>query len=257
MRETICALICYHMLPVHMLDRQDLERKIREVAAAGELASDFSWKLLCMLSEADIKGRIAPDLEGALEKIQLCEIAAEECGCFTQPYHFTDVHSKHVYLSGRNVMPDQSVYDDTWGEVILMAGLPGTGKDTWIRNNMPELAVISLDEIRKEMGVKPADKQGAVIGKAKERAKVFLRKHQPFVWNATNITRDIRQKLINLFERYGAGVRMVYLETEWETQLCRNSSRNAEVPQEVIENMLKRMTPPLPEEAKTVEWHCV
>ncbi|MGN0465551.1 MAG: AAA family ATPase [Lachnospiraceae bacterium] len=254
LRELICTLVRYHMLPVHLLDQKDPERKARQVAAMGELVSDFSWKLLCLLSEADMKGRIAPNIDEQLEKIELCRILTEEADCYDKPYLFQDDYTKHAYLNGRNVMPNQSLYDDTWGEIILMSGLPGTGKDTWIRENIPEYPMISLDKIRREMNVKPTDNQGIVIQKAQECAKVYLRAHQSFVWNATDITKDTRQKQIRLFERYGAMVRIIYLETNWGTQLERNSSRLDEVPVAAIEKMLRKTVPPMPEEAMTVEW---
>lgn len=256
-RETICNLIRYHMLPVNMLEQRQPENRLREIASIGELANDFSWKLLCILSEADMRGRIVSDIEESLEKIDLCRIMAEEADCFLEPYHFQDAYTKRAYLSGRNVMPDQSLYDDTWGEVILMSGLPGTGKDTWIQRNLSHLPMVSLDEIRKELKLKPTEPQGAVIQKAQERAKEFLRKKQPFVWNATNITRDTRQKQISLFERYGASVRIVYLETEWNTLLERNGSRADEVPKNAIERMLAKLVLPTPQEAKIVEWYCI
>lgn len=240
LRELICALVRYHMLPVHLIDQVNPELKAREVAAIGEMVPDFSWKLLCLLSEADMRGRIASDIDEQIEKIELCLTVAEEAGCENGPYNFMTSYTKHAYLSGRNVMPDQTLYDDTWGEVILMSGLPGTGKDTWIGNTIPEYPMISLDEIRKEMKLKPTENQGIVIQKAQERAKNYLRKHQTFVWNATNITKDIRQKQIQLFERYGASVRIVYLETEWNTQLERNSDREACVPVEVIKKCLEK-----------------
>lgn len=257
LRELICTLVRYHMLPVHLIDQENLERKVREVAAIGEMVPDFSWKLLCMLSEADMRGRIAADIDEQMEKIELCMAVAEEAGCEEGPYTFMTSYTKHAYLSGRNVMPDQTLYDDTWGEVILMSGLPGTGKDTWICSTIPDYPMISLDEIRKEMNVKPTENQGSVIQEAQERAKIYLRKHQPFVWNATNITKETRQKQIQLFERYGVGVRIVYLETEWKTQLERNSDREACVPIEAIKKMLGKTVLPTPEEAQRIEWICV
>lgn len=257
LRELICTLIRYHMLPVHLLDQDNPERKAREIAAAGELIPDFTWKLLCMLAEADMKGRITADIDEQLEKIELCRVLAQEARCYDNPYRFQDAYAKHAYLNGRNISPDQSLYNDTWGEILLMSDLPGTGKDTWIKENIPEYPMISLDEIRKETNIKPTDNQSAVIQEAQERAKVYLRKHQPFVWNATNITKDIRQKEISLFERYEAGVRIVYLETAWDILLNRNSSRQSEVPVAVIEKMLGKTVPPMSEEAMTVEWHIV
>jgi len=256
-RETVCSLIRHHMLPMYMIEQDAPECRARKVAAEGKLLPDFSWELLCLLSEADICGRIAADIEECLEKTELCRMIAREAGCLQGAYAFPDSYTEHAYLGGKNIMPDQSFYDDTWGEVILMAGLPGTGKDTWIRNHVPELPVISLDDIRREKNVKPTDNQGSVIQEAQGRAREYLRRRQPFVWNATDITREIRRKQISLFERYGASVRIIYLETDWDTQMTRNCGREGEVPEAVIEKMLKKTVPPMPEEAELVEWYGV
>lgn len=84
--------------------------------------------------------------------------------------------------------------------------------------------------------------------------KEYLRRRQPFVWNATCITVDIRRQLINLFESYGASVRIVYLETDMVTQLSRNENREYPVPEEVIDNMLRKLSIPEIHEARKVEW---
>ena len=256
-RETVCALIQYHMLPVYLVDREDAEKKVREVAAIGERAPDFSWKLLCMLAKADVKGRIADDIPDGLSKTEMAEMIAQEAGCLHRPYIFPDGFTKRAYLSGRNVLPDQILYDDSWGEVIMLCGLPGTGKDTWIRSSCPEMPAVSLDAVRAELKVKPIDNQGKVIQAAQERAREYLRKKQPFIWNATDLTRETRQKQISLFERYGARVRLIYLETGRETRIERNISRAAEVPEEAVSRMLEKMVPPMPDEAHTIEWLCV
>lgn len=253
-RETVCALVRYHMLPIHLMDRQNAGRTVREVAAIGELVPDFSWKLLCMLAEADIRGRVAYDIEDSLMKIQLAELMCEENGVLHTPYRFADSFTGHAYLSGRKVQPDQILFDDTWGEVIMMSGLPGTGKDTWISRNRPGLPVISLDDIRKEKGIMPTDRQGEVIQEAKERARIHLRSKQPFIWNATNLTPKTRRKLTDLFEQYGARVRIVYLETDHDSRVQRNSGRRERVPEDVTGRMLRTMVPPMPNEAQTVEW---
>ena len=256
-RETVCALVHYHMLPVHMMDQKEPERKAREVAAIGELATDFSWGLLCMLAEADIRGRIADDTEKGLAQVELSRMLAEEAGCLSKPYPFADSYTRHAYLSGRNVQSDQMLYDDTWGEVVMISGLPGTGKDTWIQQQHPDMWMVSLDKIRAELGITPADNQGEVIRKAQEQAKEFLRKKQSFIWNATDLTKETRQKLIRLFEGYGASVRIVYLETDWTTREARNAGRADAVPENVVAGMLRKTVLPMPEEAQAVEWICV
>lgn len=253
-RETICGLIRYHMLPAHMIDQENAVLRIRQAAALGEAAEDFTWQKLCILADADMQGRIASDVSECREKTALCRILAEEAGCLYGSFPYSDAYTKHAYLSGRNVMPDQSLYDDTWGEIILMSGLPGTGKDTWISRHVPELPMVSLDHIRKELNVSPVEDQGKVVREAREQAKAFLRRKQPFVWNATNISRDIRQKQIRLFEQYGAAVRIVYLETDEAARRMQNAARADAVPEAAVEKMLRRMEFPLPEEAQRVEW---
>ena len=255
-RETVCALIRYHMLPFHLMDQEEPERKVREAAAIGELAEDFSWHLLCMLAEADAKGRIAKDINEVLAQVELARMMAEEAKCLYAPYPFADGFTKRAYLSGRNVSQDQTLYDDTWGEVIMLSGLPGTGKDTWISNHYPDMPMVSLDRFRTELEIKPTENQGKVIQAAREQAKEYLRKKQPFIWNATDLTKDIRQKQIGLFERYGARVRIVYLETDQQTRQTRNAGRADSVPEEVVARMLRKTVLPTPDEAQRVEWQC-
>ncbi len=255
-RETVCTLIRYHMLPVYLMDREEPERKVREAAAAGELAEDFSWRLLGMLAEADVKGRTAEDTEEELSQVELSMLMAKEAGCLDAPYPFPGGFTRRAYLSGRNVQPDQALYDDTWGEVILLSGLPGTGKDTWIGQNHSDLPMVSLDGFREELDVKPTENQGEVIQAALGRAREFLRKKQPFIWNATNLTKDTRQRTIRLIEQYGARARIVYLETDQDTRRARNAGRADPVPENAVAGMLEKTVPPMPGEAQAVEWIC-
>ena len=86
--------------------------------------------------------------------------------------------------------------------VILLSGLPGAGKDSYIKKHLPGLPVISLDDIRvKKINIAPTDKtgNGHVIQAAKEQARVFLRSKTPFIWNATNSTRSMRTQLVELY----------------------------------------------------------
>lgn len=256
-RETVCLLIRNHMVPGHILAQADPEKRLLQIAADKELCHDFTIEQLCILAEADIRGRIASDTDELLEEVALCRQEAEAVGCLYGTGSFADAYTQRAYFQGRKVWREQSLYNDTWGDVILLSGLPGTGKDTWIREHTPHLPVVSLDEFRKAMGESPTGGQGRIVQAAKEQARKNLRSRQPFVWNATNLTEPIRGQLISLFENYGAAVRIVYLETGWEENLRRNAGRADVVPEYAVEDMLGKLVLPQRWEAQQVEWYCI
>jgi predicted kinase len=134
-----------------------------------------------------------------------------------------------------------------------MSGLPGAGKDTWIREHKPDWPVISLDSIRREYRISPEEDQGHVIQTAKERARVLLRAQQSFIWNATNVSRMLRQQLIDLFLSYRAKVHIVYIDAPLSTILQRNRQRKEQVPEHVIYKLLGKLDIPDVTEAQICE----
>lgn len=260
LRETVCNLIRYHSFPPHAIDDPDGKRKLLAIAANGKNCRLFTVKLLCVLCEADALGRVClaeQDRVHMAEQVQLCWEFSKESGCYDAPFPFPTAHTRYSYLARKDIAPEVELYDDTWGEVILMSGLPGTGKDTWIKENYPDLPMISLDEIRKEMKISPTDNQSKVVEIARERARELLRKKQTFVWNATNLSPMVRGKQIKLFSQYYTSTRIVYLETEWNEQLRRNSNRAEVVPEQAICHMMEELVPPEAKEAHRVDWYCV
>lgn len=254
LRESICFLIKYHSFPPHVIKEENPEQKILRIASVGNLAKSFNLKKLCILSDADVLGRECYDKEDYLERNEYCKMLAEELGCFEKPYSFKNEFSERAYFLNKTTWREQEMFDNTWGKVIMLSGLPGTGKDTWISEKYPDLPMVSLDEIRKQLKILPTDNQGKVIATAQGKAKEYLRNKQPFVWNATDITQATRTKWVSLFERYGAAVEIVFLETEWEEQLRRNENRTASVPLNKIEDMLSKLEIPQPFESEKVRW---
>lgn len=260
LRETVCNLIRYHSFPPHAIDDPDGRRKLLAMAANGENCPMFTLELLCILCEADALGRVCANDRDRLrmaEQVQLCREFAGENGCLAGPFPFPSAHTRFSYLQHKDIPPEAALYDDTWGEVILLSGLPGTGKDTWIKTHYPDLPMLSLDALRLELGISPRENQSKVVEIARERAKELLRKKQSFVWNATNLSPMVRGKQIRLFAQYHASTRIVYLETDWQEQLRRNGSRTAAVPEQAVCRMLEELIPPEMKEAHAVHWHCV
>lgn len=256
MRETICALIRWHSFPTNGFDNDNIVLKLHQIAANSILMPDFSIKMLCILAKADCIGRICNDLDELLEKIEFLKELAIEEGCYESCYKFPSEHVRRLFLSGADVLKDSDLYDSTWGTIYMMSGLPGVGKDYIIKKMLGDIPMVSLDEIRKEKNIKPTDNQGIVANIAKEIAKEYLRKHQSFVWNATNLTTQMREQLVSLFESYKANVKIIYVEADYERLVMQNANREAVVPQNVIDNMLKKLVPPLMTEAREVSWIC-
>jgi len=251
-REAICGLIRHHQVPFFLVDREDsrkLAYRVSHMARCDHLA---------LVAWADGFGRRCADdadQRRILDNVELFREYCDEQGCLAQPRRFASDHSRFLYFHKDSRDPDYHAHDDTGCQVTLMSGLPGAGKDHWIRHAAGDLPVVSLDAIRLERGIDPAAPQGRVIDEGRQRAKEYLRRQQSFVWNATNLSQQIRDQLIALFNDYGARVRIVYVEASETHIRSRNRARESPVPSRVIDKLLERWTVPTTVEAHEIVCH--
>ncbi|MEZ5400962.1 MAG: AAA family ATPase [Bryobacteraceae bacterium] len=247
-RESVCAMVRFHQLPFFLIDRPDARRMsllISQQTNCGQLA---------LLATADALGRQCDDHGEILTKIALFREFCAEQGCLNQPWEFPSPLSRFEYFRREDRDPLYRAHDEARCEVIVMSGLPGSGKDTWLREHAPEVPMISLDNIRAETGARRSGDQGKVAQTARERAREFLRAGTAFAWNATNITRELRSELVDLVAGYGGRSRLVYVEAPWDALGERNSRREKPAPEAAIERMLDRWEVPDATEAPVVEW---
>ena len=247
-REQICGLVHYHMKVFWALEEDRPERLARRISLRCRCSD------LAILAEADARGRICHDLAGLLDNVALFRQLAEEADCLHTPCHFASPLGRYQYLQGKWHNPELAPYEDFACKVIVMSGLPGSGKDTWIEKQGPDWPVVSLDAIRSSMRISPGSNQGRVVEAAREKARGYLRKKQNFIWNATNLSRLMRSKSLSLFLEYGAGVKIVYLERSPDILERQNSQREKAVPWRAVESMLTRWQLPTQEEAHQVEY---
>ncbi|MEN7550762.1 AAA family ATPase [Rapidithrix thailandica] len=251
-RETVAKLVRYHGLPLWALEKPDPQKAVIQASL------EVNTRHLSLLAKADVLGRICQDREELLYRIALFEELCKENQCFGQAYPaFANGYSRFFYFKKENTLPDFAAYDDTEFEVVMMSALPGSGKDTYIRNNFKGWPVVSLDALRKKLKISPTDTagNGKVIQEAKEAAKTYMRKRTSFVWNATNLSRQIRSQLIELFTSYKARVRIIYLEVPYATLLSQNRNRIDVVPEPALHRMIRKLEVPSLTEAHTVEYH--
>ncbi|NJK66908.1 MAG: AAA family ATPase [Microcoleus sp. SU_5_3] len=247
-RETIVAIVQFGSLPIWLLDKPNPQQSV--IKASQVVRCDF----LALLAEADVRGRQCSDRQELLEKIELFREFCQENKCFDSPRQFPSAHSRFIYFRKENGNPDYAAFDDTRCEVVLMSGLPASGKDYWIQENLPDWPVISLDALRQEMNVPPDETPGSVIMEAKKRAREYMKTGRSFVWNATNTTKQMRQQLIKFFADYQARIRIVYLEVPIAEIRQHNRSRTAMVSEAVIQKLALRLDIPDITEAHQVEW---
>ncbi len=247
-REQITALVRHHQVPYYLVDRPDARRLAIEISQTARC----DW--LALLAEADVRGRVCRDQQRMLDNVALFVEFCREEGCLGTPRAFASDQARFLYFRNGNRDPDAPAHDDFRAEVVVMSGLPGAGKDTWVRTHLPTWPVVSLDAVREELAIDPADDQGRVVNRARDQARDHLRNGRSFVWNATNLSRQLRGQCIQLLADYHARIRIVYLEPPEERLWVQNRQRQACVPQAVLERLLDRWEVPDRTEAHGVEW---
>jgi predicted kinase len=246
-REAITALVRYHQVPYFLIDRDDAQRlciEASQTARCGHLA---------LLAEADVRGRVCRDQQRLLDNVGLFREYCREQGCLTSPRAFASAHARFLYFRHPERHPDAPAHEDFRADVILMSGLPGAGKDHHIRTHLPDWPVISLDAVRAELNIEPSETQGAVVNRARDLAREYLRRGTSFVWNATNLSRQLRRGVVALFADYQARVTIRYVEVPESVLFRQNRQRPAPVPQDVMERMIDRWETPDRTEAHAVE----
>ena len=248
-REAIAKLVRQHGAPLWAISQDDPQKFV--ITRSLEL----NTKHVAMLAKADVLGRICEDAEDMLLRIDLFKELCLEHDCWGKPKEFKSNYGRFLYLNKPETSPDYEPFDDLKSTVYMLSALPGSGKDTYIKKHL-DLPVLSLDNTRRANNISPRDKKknGWVVQQAKEQAKVYLRSRTDFVFNATNITTDMRQRWISLFTDYKAKVELIYIEVPFHQLQHQNHNRTHKVPLEVIEKMIGKLEIPTFGEAHEVRY---
>lgn len=252
-RETICRIIAVHQVPFFAL-KGDNSGKSTEF-----LINELSWQMplwmLIAVARADMEGRTFVHKQACLDDIDLLTLMADEKGCLKAPAIFADDYTRTRYFRGANVLPEYPLFREKVGsQVTMMSGMPASGKDTWVRQHAKNLPVVSFDDAREELKLAHGKNEGMVAHKAFDMAKELLRKGEPFVWNSTHLSAQMRKKTLDLLYAYDADVNLVYLEHPEKTVLSRNARRDSSLNNKDLVRMLFKWEVPLPTEASTVDY---
>ena len=246
MREEVTQLVSYHGRPVFLIHHKNPQREV----------ISLSWKvnhrLLHLFTLADYRGRDSRLRTREEEDLHLWKLVAEENNCYLPPYRFKNDHARFLYFREQLTDLYFTPHEDFRCTVTLVSGMPGAGKDTWVQTAGADLTMVSMDSIRRDGKVRPTDNQGKVAQKAQSLSRELLRESTSFLFNATNLTRMMRNKWINFFRDYNARIEIVYVEPPLSILLKRNRDRQNPVPEEIVHSMIDKLEPPTWQEAHRV-----
>ena len=137
--------------------------------------------------------------------------------------------------------------------LIMLIGLPGSGKSTWAKRFVevrPDYRLVATDDIRYQLYGDEAI-QGewlqiwrTVLGQLKDaRAAIAAGTLSSVIYDATNARRRHRREFIQAAQLQSySPIHALWIDTPLETCLARNRSRRRQVPSEVIEKMHRQLT---------------
>jgi len=251
LREAVCRIIAVHQVPFFAFDS-------RRGESPEFIARRLSWGLdladLICVARADMRGRVCADQQARLEDIALFEQLAREDGCWGTPRAAASAHTRLMYARGAAVHLDTPLFQVQGSEVTVLCGLPASGKDSWVARHARDTEIVSFDDAKAELGLKHGENDGLAAHRAIDKAKALLRRKEPFVWNATHLSEQMRNKTLDLLFAYDANVRLLYLEVPAVALFRRNARRDTTLKQKDLERMLHRWEVPLPWEAHDVRY---
>lgn len=139
--------------------------------------------------------------------------------------------------------------------VYVMIGLPGAGKDTWIKENLPDAkCIVCRDDIRVELGMCGPDQkivgtrqqEELVTGIFYTKLKMYAEKGEDIVINNINLRRQYRLDYHKVLQNYD--VNWIYVMVEAPDLDTNKERRKGQIPPEVFDRMVKSFEPPTPDE---------
>lgn len=141
------------------------------------------------------------------------------------------------------------------GNLYIMIGLPGSGKDTVIKNIIQSMSeqeqlrtkVLSSDNLRIELfGWENQTKNGIVFQEMNKRCKEALSAGWNVIYNATNLNKKRRMVLINEIRKYQVNIYAVLCLCPLGTIYERNFIRcERHLPEDKLLQMFRTMDVPL------------
>jgi predicted kinase len=140
---------------------------------------------------------------------------------------------------------EQAAVKSPKGFVVLTIGLPGSGKTTWYKRR--GVTPLSSDLLRTLLfdDITEQRYQGLVFSTLRSLLRARLIAKMP--WNyvdATNLSPHERKQWIKMAKSFGYEVHAVFFDVPLAVCMERNSKRDRQVTDDVMQKMAERLKPP-------------
>lgn len=135
-------------------------------------------------------------------------------------------------------------------KLILLTGLPGSGKSTFVKNNIDNsIIVICADDFRKVITGQNffINAEEFVWASVKTAVRVLINSHS-ILLDETGLSVSSRKQWINIAKEAGVPIVSIFIDTPFEECVTRNNSRERKVPQDVMDYMKEILISPSVEE---------
>jgi len=257
----ILSLVEFHGHPKRLITDGSKDSKFLQ------LSLDVNTRQVHDLEVADFTGRIGDHPDKELKCLADFKKKCEELGVWDKYYEIPDsqdlkqncyniirwnvlFHNMDDKDKLKRLRIDALSNKEPRAGLLIPIGAPGSGKSTYIESMYPHLKNVSMDDERKRLCGDTSDmsRNQEAFENCFRELRDLMRKRESAIWDATNTTRKIRRRLIDLARQNGVEVVMIYFDMPLDLVLERNRTRDRVVPEDVVLKYYNQIQIPKPYE---------
>lgn len=252
-RERVCKLVRWHMDALNIFNSKNLFNSFYRLATHVDKISDLYKVKLCDILGSDMQNQEIKNLN--IKQVEyFSQLGMLLCDS-VKTFPIMDA----MYFNGKHCLADKKGIPT----VVMMIGLPGSGKNTYIdekyaKDGVKPWVILSRDDIRYELGfcgkdekvVLSSEKEEIVSEVFNERLVNAVKEKKNVVINNINLKRKYRDGYKELLKTYNVWYEYVYAEAP--TLEDNIERRKGQISAQIFEQMIDKFDFPSVEEYQTL-----
>ena len=245
-RERICANVRYHMIPLRIADSKSCIMEMIKLSRN----QFFRWRDVLFVKTCDMDGCITEKPEENAKDYEKLSMLFELAACM----NILDEGFAVQGFCTHNIEITDRIYGDKsdWSrknkkqQVVMLIGLPGAGKNTFINKLESDFVSVSRDDIRYELGfcgkdekvVLSSEKENEVTAEFDRRIVEALKAGKNVVINNINLKKQYREATKKLLAGYDVELLYTIVEAPTiEDNIKRRPTFNPDVLRQMCETL--------------------